>query len=101
MSALIRPLRKWQQDALTAWNDADRRGIVGVVTGGGKTYFALKCVDEYQRSVIGATVLITVPTEALVDQWFEEAISFFDMPPKFINLVARRKGVIPGRMNIA
>jgi superfamily II DNA or RNA helicase len=101
MSALIRPLRKWQETALDAWHGADRRGIIGVVTGGGKTFFALKCIDEYQRSVPGATALITVPTEALVDQWFEEAISFFDMPPKFINLVTRGKGIIPGRMNIA
>jgi superfamily II DNA or RNA helicase len=101
MPALARPLRKWQEDALNAWRAADRRGIVSVVTGGGKTFFALTCLDEYQRSVPGATVLITVPTEALLDQWFEEAVSFFDMPPRFINLVTRSKGVIKGRMNIA
>lgn len=101
MPAVTRPLRNWQQDALAAWYDASQRGIVSVVTGGGKTFFALTCIDAFQRSVVGATALITVPTEALVDQWFEEAISFFDMPPKFINLVARRKGVVQGRMNIA
>jgi superfamily II DNA or RNA helicase len=101
MAALSRPLRRWQQDAIASWRAASRRGIVSVVTGGGKTFFALSCIDEYQRNVPGATALITVPTEALVDQWFEEAISFFDMPPKFINLVTRQKGVVPGRMNIA
>src|SRR5436309_14347343 len=98
MSALVRPLRKWQQDAVVAWHGAGRRGIVGVVTGGGKTFFALTCVDEFQRTVPGATVLITVPTEALVDQWFEEAISFFDMPTQFINLVGKRKVIITCRM---
>ena len=94
-------LRRWQERALTAWRAENRRGIVSIVTGGGKTFFALTCLDEFQQSVPGATALITVPTEALMDQWFEEAISFFDIPPRFINLVTKRRGVIQGRMNIA
>jgi superfamily II DNA or RNA helicase len=85
---------------MSAWLAAGRRGIVSVVTGGGKTYFALKCISEYQRCVAAATTLITVPTEALLDQWFEELISFFDMPPRFVNLLSGAKGIRRGRINI-
>jgi superfamily II DNA or RNA helicase len=93
-------MRRWQEEAMQAWFDSGKRGIVSVVTGGGKTFFALKCINEFQRRVAAATVLITVPTEALLDQWFEELISFFDMPPKFLNLVSRSRPIKRGRMNI-
>lgn len=93
-------MRRWQEEALRAWFDAGKRGIVSVVTGGGKTFFALKCINEYQRRVPAATVLITVPTEALLDQWFEELVSYFDMPPRFLNLLSRSRPIRQGRMNI-
>jgi len=93
-------MRRWQEQALQAWFDAGQRGIVSVVTGGGKTFFALKCINEYQRRIPAATVLITVPTEALVDQWFEELVSFFDMPPRFLNMVSKSRPIKAGRMNI-
>jgi superfamily II DNA or RNA helicase len=32
--------RQWQVDALRAWESAAKRGIVSVVTGAGKTFFA-------------------------------------------------------------
>jgi superfamily II DNA or RNA helicase len=95
------PLREWQRHAIQKWESGGRKGIVSVVTGGGKTFFALNCVELFQRSVAGATVLITVPTEALLDQWLEEATSFFDMPPKFINVVSAKSGVMAGRMNVS
>lgn len=100
MSEFHRPMRRWQEEALRAWFDAGKRGIVSVVTGGGKTFFALKCINEYQRRIPAASVLITVPTEALLDQWFEELVSFFDMPPRFLNLVSNSKPIRQGRMNI-
>jgi superfamily II DNA or RNA helicase len=93
-------MRRWQEEAMQAWFASGKRGIVSVVTGGGKTFFALKCINEFQRRVAAATVLITVPTEALLDQWFEELISFFDMPPRFLNLVSRSRPIKRGRMNI-
>lgn len=95
-----RPLRTWQEQALDAWLKAKRRGIVSVVTGGGKTYFALNCIAEIQRAIPAVTTLITVPTEALLDQWFEEIVSFFDLPPDFINYVTGRRRLIRGRINI-
>ena len=41
-------LRKWQQIALDEWTRADNRGIASVVTGGGKTIFALACAKAIQ-----------------------------------------------------
>lgn len=76
MPELNRPLRRWQELALRAWTSEGKKGIVSVVTGGGKTFFALTCIKEFQRFTPAATVLITVPTAALLDQWFEETVSF-------------------------
>jgi superfamily II DNA or RNA helicase len=42
---------------------------VEVVTGGGKTTFALLCIAEAMRQDPEVRVLIIVPTEALLDQW--------------------------------
>jgi len=85
---------------MNEWLSAGRRGIVSVVTGGGKTFFALQCIQSFQRVEPGATILIVVPTEALLDQWIEEIISFFDMPPRFIKVVASNKPISRGRINI-
>ena len=38
--------RGWQSEALGAWKK-DCNGVVRVVTGGGKTFFALFCIDYY------------------------------------------------------
>jgi superfamily II DNA or RNA helicase len=100
MTALTRPLRSWQKDALAAWLRADKRGIVSVVTGGGKTFFALNCIREFQRRTAAATILITVPTEALFDQWLEELISFLDVSPRFLNVLSSSRGIKRGRINI-
>lgn len=100
MPELNRPLRRWQELALRAWTSEGKKGIVSVVTGGGKTFFALTCIKEFQRFTPAATVLITVPTAALLDQWFEETVSFFDMPPRFLNLLASKRPIKRGRINI-
>jgi superfamily II DNA or RNA helicase len=100
MPGMNRALRRWQELALQEWLTHGKKGIVSVVTGGGKTFFALNCINEYQRRTAAATVLITVPTTALVDQWLEELNSFFDMPPKFVNLLSGTRGLKRGRINI-
>jgi superfamily II DNA or RNA helicase len=61
-------LRRWQQDALATWRQTDR-GVVAVVTGGGKTWFALACVHDLLSRQPDTTVVIVVPTVALLDQW--------------------------------
>ena len=39
-------LREWQEKAFPLWW-AKKRGIVKVVTGGGKTIFAIHCLTKY------------------------------------------------------
>jgi superfamily II DNA or RNA helicase len=43
--------------------------VIAVVTGGGKTWFALACVQDLLERKPETTVIIVVPTIALLDQW--------------------------------
>jgi len=63
-------LRRWQSEALAAWEAAGLRGVVEVVTGGGKTLFAQLCMRRVARDAPEARFVILVPTEALLDQWW-------------------------------
>jgi superfamily II DNA or RNA helicase len=64
-------LRKWQEIALAEWKRHGQSGIVEVVTGGGKTRFALAAMLEWMPTVDhDFRVLIIVPTSALQDQWY-------------------------------
>ncbi|MGH9647064.1 MAG: DEAD/DEAH box helicase [Bryobacteraceae bacterium] len=91
-------LRRWQQTALALWNSEGHRGIISVVTGGGKTIFALACV----ASLRPASTLVVVPTVALLDQWWEEAANFFRLKLDEINVLAgSQRRVRPGTINLA
>ena len=90
-------LRAWQKEALGLWKGAGNKGIVEVVTGAGKTIFALSCIRE-----IGAeTTLVIVPTVALLDQWWEEAASFFGISLEDINIVTAAGRIRTGTINLA
>jgi superfamily II DNA or RNA helicase len=65
--------RKWQKYALEAWV-FQMKGIVKVVTGGGKTIFSLFCINEFLLKHPNGVCVIVVPTIALMDQWFVEII---------------------------
>jgi superfamily II DNA or RNA helicase len=91
-----RQLREWQETALVRWREGGRRGIVSVVTGGGKTIFALACV----RDMAPQTTLIVVPTVALLDQWWEEASNYLGLPLDEINIMERRARIKLGTVNI-
>lgn len=95
-----RPLRKWQEQAFGAWKRAGRRGIVAAVTGGGKTTFALHCLDSYRTSQPGATGLIVVPTTALLEQWLEEVTTYFDIPLTHVAMLTGRGKVRAARINL-
>lgn len=60
--------RDWQSTALQTWK-AHRRGIVQVVTGGGKTVFAQLCLLDFFQEEESGQALIIVPTVSLLDQW--------------------------------
>jgi len=89
-------LREWQKKALTKWR-AKNSGIIEVVTGGGKTIFALACVKEIKPD----TTLIVVPTAALLDQWWEEASHFFGLQLDEIHIITGSRRIRTGTINIA
>ncbi len=63
-------LREWQEKAFPLWW-SKKRGIVKVVTGGGKTFFAIHCLKKYLEENPEKLALIVVPSIALLDQWYE------------------------------
>ena len=70
-------LRDWQEKAFPLWW-SKKRGIVKVVTGGGKTFFAIYCLKKYLDEEPNKNVLIVVPSIALLDQWYENLSHSFN-----------------------
>ena len=89
-------LRDWQKEALALWQSAGHRGIIEVVTGGGKTIFALSCIKELKVD----TALVIVPTVALLDQWWEEAASFFGVSLDDVNIVTSSGKIRSNTINL-
>jgi len=89
--------RSWQVEALANWIKEGYRGIVSVVTGGGKTVFALSCVDLLKPEA----TLIVVPTTALLEQWWEEATNYFDLDLDEVNIITGNAKLRAGTINIA
>ncbi len=59
-----RTTRDYQEEALTAWRQARRRGVVVLPTGAGKSHVAERAIAEVRRAS-----LVVVPTLDLVAQW--------------------------------
>ena len=57
------------------------RGVVSVVTGGGKTVFAFLCMREFRRRHPDGTAIVVVPTTTLLDQWSVGLQHEFAVPP--------------------
>ena len=70
-------LREWQEKAFPLWW-TEKRGIVKVVTGGGKTVFAIHCLTKYLEEEKDNSIFIVVPSIALLDQWYEGLQKTFD-----------------------
>ena len=86
--------RKWQLDALAEWS-SDLRGVVSIVTGAGKTFFAMLCMVAVWKQYTDARVLVVVPTVALMDQWRVALQNEFGMDDADIDFVgggSRRLG---------
>jgi len=62
-------LFQYQVDAIDRWFAADRRGILAMATGTGKTYTGLGCIQKLQQESQGFLCVISVPQLHLVDQW--------------------------------
>jgi superfamily II DNA or RNA helicase len=79
------------------WEAESHRGIIEVVTGGGKTVFALSCIENLKPD----TTFVVVPTTALLDQWWEESANYFDLSFDEINVITGNKRIKSGTINIA
>ena len=70
-------LYPWQEVCLEAWKDNQSRGIIQVVTGGGKTILALSAAQRLQQSLKGKLqVKIIVPKQFMVAQWTESLLTY-------------------------
>ena len=70
-------LREWQEKAFPLWWEK-KRGIIKVVTVGGKTFFAIHCLKRYLENDPQKSILIVVPSIALLDQWYDSLSQNFD-----------------------
>ena len=68
-------LRPYQADALAAWTDADRRGVVEMPTGSGKTVVGVAAI-----AAVGRAALVVVPTVDLLGQWHRELSTALGLP---------------------
>jgi len=81
-------LHDWQERCVDAWFANERKGIIKVVTGAGKTILALGIAERLQRETIpDLRVAIVVPTIVLLDQWHDEILARSNLPPGAIGRV--------------
>jgi superfamily II DNA or RNA helicase len=71
--------RRWQTEALDRWAQQGR-GVVSVVTGAGKTAFALLVFERVRRETPDTRLVVVVPTTALLDQWVVALTADFGLP---------------------
>ena len=70
-----------QGKAVRAWEAADRRGILEMATGSGKTITAMICAARLQDAVSdGLLVVVAAPYRPLTEQWCEE-VRLFSVDP--------------------
>jgi len=70
-------LYAYQRDAVQAWLDAGRQGILEMATGTGKTFTALACVDAVRKRDGRVLCVVAAPLAHLVAQWRGESLKFF------------------------
>ena len=81
-------LHDWQERCIDAWFANERKGIIKVVTGAGKTILALGIAERLQReSIADLRIAIVVPTIVLLDQWHDEILARSNLPPGAIGRV--------------
>jgi superfamily II DNA or RNA helicase len=64
--------RPYQQEAISRWRDAGRRGVVVLPTGAGKSHVAHMAIE-----ITGRSTLVVVPTLDLMNQWYDVLLSGF------------------------
>jgi superfamily II DNA or RNA helicase len=81
-------LHDWQSRCVDNWFAADKRGVIKVVTGAGKTILALAIIERLQQAIMpDLCVAIVVPTVVLLDQWRSEILKRSNLPPAYIGFI--------------
>ncbi|MGO8749247.1 MAG: DEAD/DEAH box helicase [Thermoguttaceae bacterium] len=81
-------LHDWQNHCVEAWFKNDRRGVIKVVTGAGKTILALAIAERLQQTEVPSLrIAIVVPTVVLLSQWQEELAKRGNLPATAIGLM--------------
>jgi len=91
---------EWQKEASQGWWSGTAKlaggkiesikpqtGIVEVVTGAGKTVFAIKLIKEFLDLDEKNKALIIVPTEVLLHQWYRELAKYLNLGPRQVSLI--------------
>lgn len=65
-----------QGNAVTRWERADRRGILEMATGAGKTITAMICATRLQDEIGSVLVVVSAPYRPLIEQWCDEIREF-------------------------
>ena len=68
-------LRDYQHEAVQAWDDCGRRGLVVLPTGAGKTRVAIAAL-----ALASTSALVLCPTRALLEQWVRELGAWYSGP---------------------
>jgi len=63
---------RWQAEALAAWEQAGRIGIIEAVTGSGKTHVAIEALARLHAQDRWLNTVVIVPTLPLMEQWYEK-----------------------------
>jgi len=82
MSDSADPRYAWQKQTFSLWAHHGYRGIVKAVTGSGKSYAALDCIEHYRDFDPHAQVWVICDYNELKTQWREllDAHGFADIP---------------------
>jgi superfamily II DNA or RNA helicase len=73
-------LRDYQNSAISSWEKNNRRGILEMATGTGKTITAISSLIPIVEKEKGQLILVIVPYLHLVDQWKNELSKFGFQP---------------------
>lgn len=67
-----RELFKHQEEAIKSWFKNDKKGIFEMATGTGKTFTAIKCLEQLLDENEDILTVITCPFTHLVEQWAKD-----------------------------
>ncbi|MGL5370257.1 MAG: DEAD/DEAH box helicase family protein [Plesiomonas shigelloides] len=69
-----------QGEAIDSWLENDKKGILSIATGGGKTLTSLAAISLALSNEEKSLIVITVPTKPLISQWGKDVKKFSLIP---------------------